>query len=569
MGPQAVVVVPEVETEASKTASVDCMGATKTAAVAWSDEAEKPSEGGHAVVPSVPTGHGIGHMRHELALRWPYYRSDWSDGCSFKVLAATCYMFCASIAPAITLGAFLLMEVEDQMGPIEVLLSTAICGVTFSVVAGQGLVIVGVTGPVCIFSATVYKWSKDLDFPFLQWMGWIAIWACFMHLALAITGACRFVSHVTRYACETFGSLIGTIYVYTAMADLVRFFRDERPASALLCVILCLGTHMLAEAFAGARGWSLFNKTLREALASYAVPLSMLIWTLVSILARDTSLGVDVPRIRVAETFAPTISRPWLVDLGNCPVAGIFSAIIPAFVLTVLFFFDHNVSSLMSQAPKFNLKKPSAYNWDFFVVGILILVCGVLGLPFTNGLIPQAPLHVEALATYEERKAKDGSTRSVVVHVAEQRVSNCVHALAIGLCCTPPVLKLLQTIPLSVLSGLFLYMGLSSFVGNGFVARMLLPIRDPKRRSPELYGALKSLLSTGKGIKEVAFYTFLQFFLWGAIFGVTFTPAAISFPLLIAALVLVRWRVLPCFFSDDAIQRMDGEEHQDVEEMHE
>jgi len=503
---------------------------------------------------------GIGHIRKELVQRRAYYVSDWRDGCSFKVAAATCYMFCASIAPAITLGAFLLLEVEGRMGPIEVLFSTALCGVVFSTVAGQGLVIVGVTGPVCIFSATVYAWSKELKVPFLPWMGWIAIWACAMHLALALCGACRFVSAVTRYACETFGSLIGVIYVWTAAADVVRFFQEESAASALLCLVLCLGTHSLAEALSGAREWTLFNAAVREALASYAVPLSMLLCTVVSIVARDTSLAVDVPRIQVADAFAPTLERPWLVDVGSCPLYGVFLAIVPALILTVLFFFDHNVSSLMAQAPEFNLRKPAAYNWDFFVVGILILVCGLLGLPFTNGLIPQAPLHVKALATYEERHAKDGSTRIVVRQVAEQRVSNCMHALAIGLCCTPPVLKLLQTIPLSVLSGLFLFMGLSSFVGNGFVARLLLPLRDPKRRSPALYGSLKPLLGTAKGVKEVTLYTLLQFLLWAAIFGVTETPAAIVFPLLIAALVLVRWGVLPRLFSDEAIQQMDGED---------
>jgi hypothetical protein len=38
-------------------------------------------------------------------------------------------------------------------------------------------------------------------------------------------------------------------------------------------------------------------------------------------------------------------------------------------------------------------------------------MCSLLGLPFANGLIPQAPLHVYSLATiketYEERKKGD------------------------------------------------------------------------------------------------------------------------------------------------------------------
>merc|ERR1740117_1825105 len=118
-----------------------------------------------------------------------------------------------------------------------------------------------------------------------------------------------------------------------------------------------------------------------------------MMWTGLSLLVRDT-LEVDTPRISVSDSFVPTQpGRPWLVDLGACsgPCRGL--AVVPALVLTILFFFDHNVSSLMAQAPEFHLKKPPTYNWDFLVVGILVLVCGLLGIPFTNGLIPQAPLH--------------------------------------------------------------------------------------------------------------------------------------------------------------------------------
>ncbi len=58
-------------------------------------------------------------------------------------------------------------------------------------------------------------------------------------------------------------------------------------------------------------------------------------------------------------------------------------------MLTALFYFDHNVSSLLSQRQAMNLRKPAAYNWDFVVVGLMVVVCGVLGIPPTNGLIPQ------------------------------------------------------------------------------------------------------------------------------------------------------------------------------------
>jgi len=222
----------------------------------------------------------------------------------------------------------------------------------------------------------------------------------------------------------------------------------------------------------------------------------------------------------------------------------------------------------MAQAPEFKLRKPPAYNWDFLVVGLLILVCGLLGIPFTNGLIPQAPLHVHALSTRKEEVRDDGTVHLVVARVEEQRLSNFVHAFVIGLCCLPPVLRALQLVPLAVLSGLFLFMGMGSFKGNSFYNRLWLPVTDPKRRSSVCYSDLEPLLATSSGCKEVAGFTFLQFVMWVLIFFITKTPAAISFPVFIAALVIIRWALLPRLFSKQAIDILDGNDEQEGVKQH-
>jgi len=331
--------------------------------------------------------------------------------------------------------------------------------------------------------------------------------------------------------------------------------------------MLCLGTHFLSDILSAARDWTLLKSSIREMIADYAVASSALIFTIVSILIREY-INVDVPRISTPNVFETTSKRAWVVDVGSCPGRGVGLAIIPAFILTVLFFFDHNVSSLMAQAPEFKLRKPPAYNWDFFVIGLLILICGLLGLPFTNGLIPQAPLHVDALATRKAEVGDDGAKKLVVVRVEEQRLSNFAHAFIIGLCCIPAILKLLQLVPLAVLSGLFLFMGMGSFRGNSFFNRLFLPVTDPERRSSVCYGDLEPLLATRHGCKEIAGYTLIQFVLWLLIFAITKTPAAISFPLFIAALVLVRWAILPRLFSREAINILDGSEETEVVKNH-
>ena len=50
-------------------------------------------------------------------------------------------------------------------------------------------------------------------------------------------------------------------------------------------------------------------------------------------------------------------------------------------LLTVLFYFDHNVSSLISQGTEFPLKKPGGFHWDIFLLGITTGVSGILGIP--------------------------------------------------------------------------------------------------------------------------------------------------------------------------------------------
>ena len=67
-------------------------------------------------------------------------------------------------------------------------------------------------------------------------------------------------------------------------------------------------------------------------------------------------------------------------------------ALVPAIIIVILFYFDHNVSSQMAQRPEFNLRKPAAYKLDLALLAAMTLACGLLGLP-------QAPMHTSRLGT--------------------------------------------------------------------------------------------------------------------------------------------------------------------------
>jgi boron transporter len=67
-------------------------------------------------------------------------------------------------------------------------------------------------------------------------------------------------------------------------------------------------------------------------------------------------------------------SSVYCQDLFSVPPAYIFGAILPAFMVAGLYFFDHSVDSQLAQQKEYNLKKPSAYHYDILVLGFV--VCG-------------------------------------------------------------------------------------------------------------------------------------------------------------------------------------------------
>jgi len=58
--------------------------------------------------------------------------------------------------------------------------------------------------------------------------------------------------------------------------------------------------------------------------------------------------------------------------MGKVPPTYIFGAFIPAVMVAGLFFFEHNVASKLAQQKEFNLKNPSAYHYDIFLLGIVV-----------------------------------------------------------------------------------------------------------------------------------------------------------------------------------------------------
>lgn len=336
-------------------------------------------------------------------------------------------------------------------------------------------------------------------------------------------------------------------------------------SSALLSLLLGIGTFIISMALANARSWTILTKGIRAFLADYGPSLSIVLFTTFQFLPDFKPISLS--KLRVPDTFQPTLATrtSWIPAFWATPVWAVFAALLPAIILTLLLFFDHNISSMLSQQPHFHLKKPSSYNWDFCLLGISVFLTGLLGLPPNYGLLPQAPLHVRSLAKIKE--TREGSKmKETWIGVCETRVSNFGQSVLIAVTLSPPFLYVLSWVPLGVLAGLFLFLGISSFVGNEIAERSLLMISS--RQGLDLR-APYAQVSPFTNVK----FTLLQLFIVAGIFAVTLTPAAIVFPVLIVLLVPLRKFVLPKLFASSDLELLDASSptsaHNDSQEQQE
>ena len=305
------------------------------------------------------------------------YLNDFTDFFNLKVLASILFMFFTSIGPAVTFASLLQTKTDDSIGAVEVMLSTAITGVMWSIFAGQPLVILGVTGPVSILTISIYGIADSWNIDFLPFYAWAQIWAALMHIVLAVLNFCDLITLITRFSVEIFGVLIAVIYIYTGIVGIIDGFggRDDFEGGVFQ-LLIALGTAWLGLQLAGARGWVVLNEKARDLISDYGPTAALIMWSAVPYMGAHAR-AVDIEKLDMPDSFGTTSGRAWLVDLMDIPVWAIFAAILPGFIITVLFFFDHNVSSLMAQAPEFKLKKPSAYHWDFLIMGCGIFITGV------------------------------------------------------------------------------------------------------------------------------------------------------------------------------------------------
>lgn len=298
-------------------------------------------------------------------------------------------------------------------------------------------------------------------------MAWSLIHAGWMHYVLAVFNAHEWtMRYVTTFTTEVFSLLNSIIYFHKAIQELQRAHNGLSFAAFLYAIIGAVGTMLLAIFLSTAESWKpLFHRHIRMGLTEYAAAISIIVFIGLPHIGELESL--DKLTLQVSTSFRPTSPDRsiFFVQFWHLNVTWIFAAIIPGFIITVLFFFDHEASSIICTIDRYGTKKPGGFAWDIVLLGTTTAMCGMLGVPPANGLLPQAPLHSESLMHTEKQEVRSVVNEEeeidvkAVRRVYEQRWSTFLHAGAILAFISPPLQHVLGLTPTSVLAGLFLFMG--------------------------------------------------------------------------------------------------------------
>ena len=525
-------------------------------------------------------------MYHDVRRRLPYYWSDITDGFNYRTMAGTVRIFFVNLLPAIAFTLDMQRRTNGFFGINEGLFASALAAFVFSLFSAQPLTVVGVTGLISLFNYTTYDIceSQGIVELYPQFIAWVSIWAAITHWMSAIFNWCDYMRYITDFSTNSFGMYVSIIYMseffpspkhelslttttVKGVEELVANFDEPgaNPAAAgYLGIIIALCFWATVWWLEGMGGTILIRSPVRKVLSDYAYPIATIFWTGFSHIPGRIK-NADLPRVPHTRAFYPSTDRGWLIDFWNLEARYVFAALPIGILLTLLFYYDHNVSSLTAQARQFPLKKPAGFHWDFFLLGITCFIGGIIGIPLPNGLIPQAPVHTDSLTEYTDvltvtkEKPEDDSEewhrnyhkKIEAVQVREQRVSHILMTLGLVGVMTGPLLVVLHTMPLGLFGGVFFVVGFGGIPGFNITRNILYCMSETRFTDPN---DPRNTLSK----KRILFYTSFQVIGVAISIAISQTIAAIGFPVIITALIPLRWVILPRIFTEHELMVLDS-----------
>uniref|UniRef100_A0A7N6A418 Anion exchange protein n=1 Tax=Anabas testudineus TaxID=64144 RepID=A0A7N6A418_ANATE len=525
----------------------------------------------------------------DIKRKIPWFCSDIYDGFHIQSISAVLFIYLGCITNAITFGGLLGDATDNYQGVMESFLGTALAGAVFCFFGGQPLIILSSTGPILIFEKLLYEFTNDVDYMELRL--WIGLHSCLQCLVLVVSDASYIIKYMTRFTEEGFSSLISFIFISDAIKKMVgafnyypinRGFKPDYitaykcecvfnltdvdwsqlskkecvkyggalvgnsckyvPDLALMSFILFFGTYSMTISLKKFKFSRYFPTKLRKLISDFAIFMSIM-----SFVGLDMLMGLDTPKLIVPTEFKPTRpDRGWLVmPFGKNPWWWHVASFVPALLVTILIFMDQQISAVIVNRKENKLKKGCGYHLDLFWVGILMAVCSFMGLPWYVAATVISIAHIDSLKMESESSAPGEQPQ--FLGVREQRLTGILVFVLTGL--SVFLAPILQYIPMPVLYGVFLYMGVASLSGIQFWERIKLYLM-PAKHQPD-FSFLRHV-----PLRRVHLFTLVQIICLAVLWILKSTFLAIVFPVMILGLMVVR-KLLDLMFSQHDLAWLD------------
>nr|NP_001260182.1 Na[+]-driven anion exchanger 1, isoform I [Drosophila melanogaster]AGB92718.1 Na[+]-driven anion exchanger 1, isoform I [Drosophila melanogaster] len=538
------------------------------------------------------TGRLFGGLINDIKRKAPWYISDYKDALSMQCVASWIFLYFACLSPIITFGGLLAEATGKHMAAMESLVSGFVCGMGYGFFSGQPLTILGSTGPVLVFESIIYEFCLKMGWDYMTFRFWIGMWVAGICIVLTAIDASALVCYITRFTEENFATLIAFIFIYKAIEnvmvigknfpvnqgiydcvctppigsnasviDYAKYNWDScesyngtlvggdcgTPPTEnvfLMSVVLCAGTFLISTVLKEFKNALFFPSIVRQYISDFSVLIAIFAMSFF-----DYSLGVPTQKLEVPNELKPTLStRGWLIPpfVEKNPWWSAIIAVFPALLGTILIFMDQQITAVIVNRKENKLKKGCGYHLDLFILSILIAICSMMGLPWFVAATVLSINHVNSLKLESECSAP--GEKPQFLGVREQRVTHILIFLTIGV--SVLLTPLLGNIPMPVLFGVFLYMGVASLKGLQFFDRILIMFM-PAKYQPD-YMFLRQV-----PIKRVHLFTMIQLacliILW---LIKSFSQTSILFPLMLVVMIGIR-KALDLVFTRRELKILD------------
>ncbi|KAL6103675.1 slc4a2 [Pungitius sinensis] len=528
------------------------------------------------------SGRLFGGLIRDVTRRYPQYLSDLRDALNPQCMAAVIFIYFAALSPAITFGGLLGEKTEGLIGVSELIVATSLQGIVFSVLGAQPLLIIGFSGPLLVFEEAFYTFCRDNGVEYLTGRVWIGFWLVLIVLLTVAFEGSILVRFVSRFTQEIFSFLISLIFIYETFAKLVKIFQDHplqncfpgnhtrspspcnfttsgantgkvigEPNTALLSFVLMAGTYFIAFYLRKFKNSSFFPGKLRRSIGDFGVPIAILIMVLVDYSVEDTY----TQKLNVPSGFSVSSpeKRGWLISPlgsdGQFPVWMMAASILPAILVFILIFMESQITALIVSKKERMLVKGTGFHLDLLIIVVVGGVSALFGLPWLSAATVRSVTHTNALTVLT--KAVAPGDKPQIQEVKEQRVTGFLVAVLVGLSIV--IGEVLRRIPLAVLFGIFLYMGVMSLNGIQLTERLILLLMPPKYHPDHNYVRKVRTL-------RMHLFTVVQLTCLSLLWVVMATAAALAFPFMLLLTIPVRMLLLPRLFNRRELQSLDADD---------